>query len=122
MSNKISVGLLGATGAVGQKFVKLLKDHPWFELTEIAASDRSTGRRYKDATIWRQYFFAAFLPLGRISFLSPQNERRDQEYLFICLQNIRFNLFRAQRDYWIHLCCFAGGDITRHQSHASKQH
>jgi aspartate-semialdehyde dehydrogenase len=55
MSNKISVGLLGATGAVGQKFVRLLEDHPWFELTEIAASDRSIGRRYKDATIWRQY-------------------------------------------------------------------
>lgn len=55
MSDKIPVGLLGATGAVGQKFVKLLEDHPWFELTEIAASDRSTGRRYEDATNWRQY-------------------------------------------------------------------
>jgi aspartate-semialdehyde dehydrogenase len=55
MSNKIPVAVLGATGAVGQKFVTLLEDHPWFELTELAASDRSAGKSYKDATVWRQY-------------------------------------------------------------------
>jgi aspartate-semialdehyde dehydrogenase len=55
MSNEIQVGVLGATGAVGQKFVALLENHPWFELTELAASDRSAGKSYKEATIWRQY-------------------------------------------------------------------
>ncbi|HMG32626.1 MAG TPA: aspartate-semialdehyde dehydrogenase [Blastocatellia bacterium] len=55
MGNKVKVGVLGATGAVGQKFVKLLENHPWFELTELAASDRSSGKAYKDATVWRQY-------------------------------------------------------------------
>jgi aspartate-semialdehyde dehydrogenase len=55
MANKIPVGVLGATGAVGQKFVKLLENHPWFELTEVAASDRSAGKPYKEATLWRQY-------------------------------------------------------------------
>jgi len=55
MANKIPVGVLGATGAVGQKFVKLLENHPWFELTELAASDRSAGKKYSDATVWRQY-------------------------------------------------------------------
>ncbi len=55
MSNKIPVGVLGATGAVGQKFVTLLENHPWFELTELAASDRSAGKIYKEATVWRQY-------------------------------------------------------------------
>ena len=55
MEKKISVGVLGATGAVGQKFIKLLENHPWFELTELAASDRSAGKAYKDATAWRQY-------------------------------------------------------------------
>lgn len=55
MSGKIKVGVLGATGAVGQKFVKLLENHPWFELTELAASDRSAGRKYSEATAWRQY-------------------------------------------------------------------
>ena len=52
---KISVGVLGATGAVGQKFVKLLENHPWFELTEVAASDRSAGKPYKEAAAWRQH-------------------------------------------------------------------
>jgi aspartate-semialdehyde dehydrogenase len=55
MSNRIPVGVLGATGAVGQKFVALLENHPWFELTELAASDRSAGKSYRDATVWRQY-------------------------------------------------------------------
>jgi aspartate-semialdehyde dehydrogenase len=55
MSNKIPVGILGATGAVGQRFVQLLENHPWFETTELAASDRSAGKTYKDATNWRQY-------------------------------------------------------------------
>jgi aspartate-semialdehyde dehydrogenase len=55
MQNKIPVAVLGATGAVGQKFVKLLENHPWFELTELAASDRSEGRAYKEAVTWRQY-------------------------------------------------------------------
>ena len=55
MSNRISVGVLGATGAVGQKFVALLENHPWFELTELAASDRSAGKSYREATVWRQY-------------------------------------------------------------------
>src|SRR6185436_8555751 len=55
MSGKIPVGVLGATGAVGQKFVTLLEDHSWFELVELAASDRSAGKSYSEATTWRQY-------------------------------------------------------------------
>jgi aspartate-semialdehyde dehydrogenase len=51
--SKIAVGVLGATGAVGQRFVQLLADHPWFEITELAASDRSAGKPYKDACTWR---------------------------------------------------------------------
>jgi aspartate-semialdehyde dehydrogenase len=54
MSTKTSVGVLGATGAVGQKFIKLLENHPWFEVTEVAASERSAGRRYEDAVAWKQ--------------------------------------------------------------------
>lgn len=54
MNEKIKVGVLGATGAVGQKFVRLLENHPWFELTELAASDRSAGKRYGEAARWLQ--------------------------------------------------------------------
>jgi len=49
---KIPVGVLGATGAVGQTFVRLLANHPWFEVTAVAASERSAGKRYRDATHW----------------------------------------------------------------------
>jgi aspartate-semialdehyde dehydrogenase len=50
---KIEVGILGATGMVGQHFVKFLQDHPWFELVWVGASDRSAGKKYRDATNWR---------------------------------------------------------------------
>jgi aspartate-semialdehyde dehydrogenase len=50
--NKIPVGILGATGSVGQKFIELLSDHPWFEIVELAASESSSGKRYKDAVDW----------------------------------------------------------------------
>jgi len=46
------VAVLGATGAVGQAFIRLLVDHPWFELTELAASERSAGKPYGDAAHW----------------------------------------------------------------------
>ena len=49
---EIPVGVLGATGAVGQRFIQLLADHPWFKLTALAASERSVGRRYGDACRW----------------------------------------------------------------------
>jgi aspartate-semialdehyde dehydrogenase len=50
--NKIPVAILGATGIVGQRFVALLADHPWFEVTAVAASERSAGRRYGEACRW----------------------------------------------------------------------
>jgi aspartate-semialdehyde dehydrogenase len=46
------VAVLGATGAVGQTFVRLLADHPWFDLVELAASERSAGRPYAEAAHW----------------------------------------------------------------------
>ena len=49
---KYPVAVLGATGAVGQAFVRLLRDHPWFDLVEVAASERSVGKRYADAAQW----------------------------------------------------------------------
>jgi aspartate-semialdehyde dehydrogenase len=50
---RIPVGVLGATGMVGQEFVNFLEGHPWFDLTWLGASDRSAGKAYKDATAWR---------------------------------------------------------------------
>jgi len=50
---KIKAGVLGATGAVGQRFIERLQDHPWFELTSLAASERSAGKKYREAAKWR---------------------------------------------------------------------
>ncbi len=52
MEKRIEVGVLGATGLVGQHFIKFLQDHPWFELTWLGASDRSAGKKYRDACTW----------------------------------------------------------------------
>jgi aspartate-semialdehyde dehydrogenase len=49
---KIPVAILGATGSVGQRFIELLAHHPWFEIVAVAASERSVGKRYKDAVNW----------------------------------------------------------------------
>ena len=49
MSDKLKVGILGGTGMVGQRFISLLENHPWFEVVVIAASPRSAGKRYEDA-------------------------------------------------------------------------
>jgi len=53
MANKIAVGILGATGLVGQRFIQMLEDHPWFEVTWVAASERSAGQAYREAARWR---------------------------------------------------------------------
>ena len=63
MSNKIPVGVLGATGAVGQNYIYLLQDHPWFEVTYVAASPRSAGKAYKDV-VESKWLHGANIPAG----------------------------------------------------------
>jgi aspartate-semialdehyde dehydrogenase len=53
LASRIPVAVLGATGMVGQRFIELLQDHPWFELVALAASDQHGGRPYAEATRWR---------------------------------------------------------------------
>jgi aspartate-semialdehyde dehydrogenase len=53
MSQKIDVGVLGATGMVGQQFIARLANHPWFNVCWLAASERSEGKSYADAAPWR---------------------------------------------------------------------
>ncbi len=50
---KIQIGILGATGVVGQRFIQMLEHHPWFEVAWLAASDRSEGKVYSEAARWR---------------------------------------------------------------------
>jgi aspartate-semialdehyde dehydrogenase len=53
MAERLRVGILGATGTVGQRFIQMLEGHPFFEVAWLAASDRSTGRRYENAVRWK---------------------------------------------------------------------
>lgn len=66
---KISVSILGATGAVGQRFVELLFDHPWFEIRHLCASANSAGKAYKDTVSWK---VSASIP-GSIANLVVEN-------------------------------------------------
>ena len=52
MSSQIPVAVLGATGSVGQRFISLLDNHPWFKVVALAASDRSVGQKYSSAARW----------------------------------------------------------------------
>lgn len=61
IKSKIPVGILGATGSVGQKFIELLEGHPWFKITALAASERSAGKLYKHVANW---FQAGEIPKG----------------------------------------------------------
>ncbi len=59
---KIPVGVLGATGMVGQNYISLLNDHPWFEVRYVAASPRSAGKTYAEATAGRWHLAAPYSP------------------------------------------------------------
>jgi aspartate-semialdehyde dehydrogenase len=73
MSAKMPAGILGATGIVGQRFIQMLENHPWFEVTWLAASDRSEGKEYGEAARWRM---KTPIPAGvagmRVSPASPE--------------------------------------------------
>ena len=69
MSERMPVGVLGATGTVGQEFIAGLADHPWFEVTWIGASERSADKAYADATPWR-------LPTERPEFVAGMTVER----------------------------------------------
>lgn len=71
MTTKLRVGILGATGMVGQRFIQLLQNHPQFEISALAASDRSQGKAFVDACTWR---LAGEMPksVKRMKVESPQ--------------------------------------------------
>ncbi len=53
MQTRHKIGILGATGVIGQRFIQLLEGHPWFEITWLAASDKSSGKSYGEAVRWK---------------------------------------------------------------------
>lgn len=84
MSNKIPVAILGATGLVGQRFITLLANHPWFEIAELAASDNSVGKKYDDAAKW-QLPFEVPEQLARMNVLPCDPEKVQAPLVFSAL-------------------------------------
>ena len=80
MTSKIPVGILGATGVVGQRFIQMLERHPWFEVAWLAASDRSEGKPYAEAARWRLKTAIPARSRGDES-LSRHSRRRAENYL-----------------------------------------
>lgn len=81
--SRIPVAVLGATGSVGQRFVQLLANHPWFRVAEVVASERSTGKSYREATDWR---LDAFMPDAAAELtLKDYNDALDSPVAFSAL-------------------------------------
>jgi aspartate-semialdehyde dehydrogenase len=81
--SKFSAGVLGATGTVGQRFIQLLDGHPWFEVTALAASDRSAGRPYAEACHW---LLSAPMPAAvRDLVVQPIDAELDCQVIFSAL-------------------------------------
>lgn len=74
---KWKVAVLGATGAVGQTFIRLLANHPWFELTEVAASERSSGKRYAESARWLEGAMPSMVAELQVKTCSPSDVNAD---------------------------------------------
>lgn len=73
--SSLPVAILGATGAVGQTFVRLLDGHPWFRIAEVAASERSAGKRYGDVTKWIEGTMPASVAEMEVTSCDPATVR-----------------------------------------------
>lgn len=72
-AQRIPVAVLGATGAVGQAFIRLLDGHPWFDLVEVAASERSVGKSYREATRWLEGTMPTAVGARAVVACAPEN-------------------------------------------------
>jgi aspartate-semialdehyde dehydrogenase len=103
MRNKLKVGVLGATGMVGQRFVTLLEGHPWFDLTAVAASASSAGKSYADAVAGRWTLAtpvpaaAAGLPVGNASDVGAIADQVD--FVFCAVDMPKDATARLEEDY-----------------------
>ena len=103
MRNKLKVGVLGATGMVGQRFVSLLEGHPWFDLTAVAASASSAGKSYADAVAGRWTLptqvpaTAAGLLVGNASDIAAIADQVD--FVFCAVDMPRDATAKLEEDY-----------------------
>ena len=106
---KYKVGVIGATGMVGQRFVTLLENHPWFQLTVVAASPRSAGKRYEDAVAGR---WAMDTPIPQeardLVLLSAQDDvekiAAQVDFVFSAVDMKKEEIRALEEDYAKHEC------------------
>jgi aspartate-semialdehyde dehydrogenase len=103
MANKLKVGVLGATGMVGQRFVSLLSEHPWFDVTAVAASPGSAGKRYSEAVAGRWTLAspvpssAAELIVGDASQVAAMADQVD--FVFCAVDMAKEAIAKLEEDY-----------------------
>src|SRR5580704_19579214 len=85
MIRKIPIGILGATGVVGQRFIQMLEHHPWFEVAWLAASDRSEGKVYAEAARWR--LKTPIPPAVAVMTVSPATPESAPKIIFAALDS-----------------------------------
>src|SRR4029077_18681137 len=83
MNRKIPIGILGATGVVGQRFIQMVEHHPWFEVAWLAPSDRSEGKVYSEAARWR--LKTPFPPAVAKMIVSPATPEGAPKIIFAAL-------------------------------------
>ena len=96
---KISVGVIGATGMVGQNYLRLLKEHPWFQVTHVSASPRSAGKTYAEAVAGRWVMdedipeAVANLVVGDASNIEDERNRKVRSSIIPFLQALYMKMF-----------------------------
>lgn len=106
MSTKLKVGVLGATGMVGQRFVSLLANHPWFELTSVAASPSSAGKSYAEA-VGTRWALAGGIPAqaAKLTVLDASDVARvaaDVDFVFCAVDMDKAATAKLEEDYARH--------------------
>ncbi len=106
---KYKVGVIGATGMVGQRFVTLLENHPWFQLTTVAASPRSAGKRYEDAVEGRWAMDAPIPQEAKdLVLLSAQDDvaqiAAQVDFVFSAVDMKKDEIKALEEDYAKHEC------------------
>ena len=103
MNEKLKVGILGGTGMVGQRFIALLENHPWFEVTTIAASPRSAGKTYEEAVGGRWKMTTSMPEAVKNIIVKNVNEveevSKDVDFVFSAVDMTKDEIKKIEEDY-----------------------
>ena len=103
MEKKLKVGILGGTGMVGQRFISLLENHPWFEVTVIAASPRSAGKTYEEAVGGRWKMDTPMPEAVKNIVVMNVNEvekvAKDVDFVFSAVDMTKEEIKKIEEDY-----------------------